>query len=271
LCSSSIVVDIWESLMLYGYARVSTDKQENSAEAQSNKLLAYAQQSGLQFGGLFVDEDQSANKIPFNQRKRGRVLWDMLRPGDVVAFTKIDRVFRSMADAANTLATWKELGVGVRFLDMGIDVHTPAGELFFNQLAAFAQYESQMIGQRVREITAYLRDSGRPFGKFRPFGWVSKNHEFVPLPEERALGRMVVQMRDEGHSFAAIALHVCKKEMRKPPDKKGKRGYYGLTDITYLHRAAEAGFPKLPPRLRQAEWIDALQRAEKSHAHAQSL
>lgn len=137
--------------MLYGYARVSTDKQENSADAQSDRLYAYARSVNMEFGGLFVDEDQSASKIQFQHRKQGRLLWDKLQPGDVVAFTKIDRVFRSMADAATTLAKWKSLGVGVRFLDMGIDVSTPHGELFFNQLAAFAQYESQMIGQRVRE------------------------------------------------------------------------------------------------------------------------
>jgi DNA invertase Pin-like site-specific DNA recombinase len=257
--------------MLYGYARVSTDKQENSAEAQAARLMAYAQSCGMEFGQLFVDEDQSASKIPFQHRKQGRLLWDKLQPGDVVAFTKIDRVFRSMADAATTLATWKSLGVGVRFLDMGIDVNTPAGELFFNQLAAFAQYESQMIGQRVREIGTHLREAGRPVGTLRPFGWVSDGGEFKPCKAEREIGQLVVAMRDAGRSFSAIALHLCKKEMRKPANKKGKRGYYGLTDVTYLHRAALAGFPRLAPRLSRDQWTAGLQRAEKSHATQPAL
>jgi DNA invertase Pin-like site-specific DNA recombinase len=257
--------------MLYGYARVSTDKQENSADAQSARLLAYAQSAGLEFGCLFVDEDQSASKIQFQHRKQGRLLWDKLQPGDVVAFTKIDRVFRSMADAATTLAKWKSLGVGVRFLDMGIDVNTPAGELFFNQLAAFAQYESQMIGQRVREIAAHLSAAGRPVGRSRPYGWVSDGKQFVPYAPEREIAMFVVAMRDAGKSFAAICLHLCKKEMRKPKNKKGVRGYYGLTDTVCLHRAALAGFPKIPPRVSQEQWTAALQTAAKSHASQQAL
>lgn len=257
--------------MLYGYARVSTDKQENSAEAQALRLKAYAEQSGLEFGGLFVDEDQSANKIQFQHRKQGRILWDKLQPGDVVAFTKIDRVFRSMADAATTLAKWKSLGVGVTFLDMGIDVNTPAGELFFNQLAAFAQYESQMIGQRVREIAAHLTAAGKPVGRARPYGWISDGEKFVPYPPEREIGDLVVAMRREGKSYPAICLHLCKKELRKPKNKKGVRGYYGLSDTVCLHRAAVAGYPKIPPRISQERWNDALQRAEKSHATPPAL
>lgn len=257
--------------MLYGYARVSTDKQEHSAEAQALRLQAYAEQSGLEFGGLFVDEDQSASKIPFQHRKKGKLLWDKLQPGDVIAFTKIDRVFRSMADAASTLATWKSLGVGVRFLDMGIDVNTPAGELFFNQLAAFAQYESQMIGQRIREIAAHLTAQGKPYGRSRPYGWVRSGDEFVPYQPERELGDMVVAMRAEGKSFAAICLHLCKKELRKPKNKRGVRGYYGLEDTHCLYRAALAGYPKIPPRLSRERWNDALQRAEKSGATQPAL
>jgi len=261
------VVDFDEGLtMLYGYARVSTDKQENSRDAQEIKLRAYAEQAQMEFGGVYVDEDQSANKIPFKHRKQGRVLWDALRPGDVVAFTKIDRVFRSMADAASTLATWKALGVGVRFLDMGIDVNTPAGELFFNQLAAFAQYESQMIGQRVREIAAHLTAAGRPVGSSRPFGWTKSDGQYIPCPQEREIGDLAHAMRQAGATYPAIALHLCRKEMRKPKNKKGVRGYYCVTDTRCLCRAAAAGYPKIPPRCETGDWTGALQNAEISDA-----
>lgn len=121
------------------------------------------------------------------------------------------------------------------------------------------------------KIGAHLREAGRPVGTLRPFGWVAKDKQFIPCKEEREIGMLVVDMREQGKSFAAIALHLCKKEMRKPANKKGARGYYGLTDITYLHRAALAGYPRLPPRLSREQWIDGLRRAEKSHATQPAL
>lgn len=257
--------------MLYGYARVSTDKQENSADAQAIKLKAYAAQSGLEFGGVFVDEDQSAYKIPLNRRRNGRLLWDKLKEGDIVVFCTFDRVFRSVLDAAITLDKCKELGVQLRFLDNSIDVMTSHGELSFNLQSAVAQFASQIAGQRQREIQSYLRAAGRPYGKLRPYGWVVKDKAFVPYQPERDIGNLVVAMREEGKSFTHICLHLCKKELRKPPNKQGVRGYYGLSDTKALHRAAVAGFPKLPPRLSQAHWNDALQPEAKSHGTQPAL
>lgn len=257
--------------MLYGYARVSTDKQENSAEAQALRLKAYAERSGLEFGEVFVDEDQSAYKIPLHQRKQGRVLWDKLKAGDVVVFCTFDRVFRSVLDGAQTLAKCKELGIKLKFLDNTMDVMTGQGELSFNILSAVSQYASQIAGQRQREIQSYLRAAGRPYGKLRPYGWVAKDKTFVAYQPERDIGDMVVAMREEGKSFPAICLHLCKKELRKPPNKHGVRGYYGLSDTKALHRAAAAGYPRIPPRLSRAQWNDALQHAEKSHATQPAL
>lgn len=257
--------------MLYGYARVSTDKQENSAEAQALRLKAYAEQAGIECGGVFVDEDQSAYKIPLNQRKQGRVLWDKLKEGDIVVCTTFDRVFRSVLDAATTMARCRQDRISLRFLDNSLDVMSIQGELCYNNMAAVSQYSSQIAGQRQREIQSYLLASGRPYGKFRPYGWVAKDKAFVSYQPERDIGDLVVAMRLEGKSFPAICLHLCKKELRKPPNKKGVRGYYGLSDTKALHRAAEAGYPKIPPRFSRAQWNDALQRAEKSHATQQAL
>jgi DNA invertase Pin-like site-specific DNA recombinase len=257
--------------MLYGYARVSTDRQENSADAQAIRLRAYAEQSGLEFGEVFVDEDQSAYKIPLHKRRQGRVLWDKLKAGDVVVFCTFDRVFRSVLDAAQTLAQCKELGVQLKFLDNSLDVMTIQGELSYNTMSAFAQYSSQISGQRQREIHSYLNAHFRPRGKLRPLGWVVKNKAFVPYQPERDIGSLVVAMREEGKSFSAICLHLCKKELRKPPNHKGVRGYYGLTDTRNLHRAAVAGYPRIPPRLSPEQWTAEQQREAKFHATQPAL
>ena len=88
----------------YGYARVSTDEQEQSSENQIQRLSAYISSLGLECGGVFADEAVSASKNPMETRKEGKKLWDLLQPGDMVVITHPDRAFRSQQDSHNTLA-----------------------------------------------------------------------------------------------------------------------------------------------------------------------
>lgn len=235
---------------LYGYARVSTDDQQTSAEAQTVRLRQYAADSGLRLAGVFVDEDVSGAR-QFKHRPEGRRLWDAVQAGDTVAFTKVDRAFRSMADAATTLAVWKQLGVRVAILDLGIDVATPAGELFFNQIASFAAFEREMIGQRIREAIGHRRSVGQPYGNSRPFGWVragsGKRTRYVPCEGERRLGERVLAMRAAGQTLSAISRALRAERALKPGKRQAERGaYYLEADVARLERAAKAGWPIAP-------------------------
>jgi len=240
---------------LIGYARVSTADQATSVQAQTARLRQFAEQQGKKLAELFVDEDVSG-ALPLKHRPAGRRLWDMLQPGDRVAFAKVDRCFRSMADAAVTLALWKEMRVGVSIIDLGIDVSTPAGELYFNQLASFAAFERQMIGTRIREAMAQRRATGKPYGRSRPFGWVrsgpGKDAVWVICKKERELGQRVVEMRDAGMTLAAITQQLSREGVTKPGKRRDARAgrqrgvWYLPPDVARLERAARAGFPVAP-------------------------
>lgn len=233
---------------LFLYGRVSTDDQATSAEAQAVRLREFAEKSGLELGGVFIDEDVSGAK-PLQTRPQGKIMCDLVSPGDSVAFTKVDRCFRSLADAAAMLARWKALRIGVQILDLGIDVNTPAGELFFSQLAAFAQFERAMIGQRIREAMGHLKRQGRPYSTTRPLGWVRQGDGWEPYPPERALGERVVALRAKGESWAEIAGAVCLEGHHKPGKARearagrGRGVWYLVGDCRRLFRAAQAGFP----------------------------
>ena len=240
---------------LFGYGRVSTADQATSAEAQATRLKAFAATSGMELAGLFVDEDVSGAR-PLKARPQGKQLWDALAPGDTVAFCKVDRCFRSMADAATTLALWKQIGVSVNIIDLGIDVSSPAGELFFNQLASFAAFERAIIGQRIREALAHRKAVGKPYGRSRPLGWskegVGKDTRWVACHDERRLAERVVALRDAGGTLAGIARELAQEGVTKPGKAKDARAgrYRGClyleADIDRLFRAAKAGFPILP-------------------------
>lgn len=227
--------------MIYGYARVSTDKQELSAEAQQADLQRWADQRSLTLDRLFVDEDVSGSK-PLRDRPAGRKLWDAVTPGDMVVVTKLDRAFRSMMDAATTNDRWKTFGVRLAILDMPVDLATPAGELFFHQLSAFAQFERRIIGERIRTAVAHRRRTGKPYGRLRPIGWVQKDGQFQECHRERVIARRVLREHEDGDSYFVIACRLAREGVKKPSYVRGS-GYYGISDCHYLAYAARAGFP----------------------------
>lgn len=241
----------------YLYARVSTDKQENGKEAQVQRLREFALGRGYTADREFVDEDVSAFYTPLFQRPQGKLLWDAISPGDTLLMTKVDRGFRSWADAATTHMKLRELGVALRFADLDIDLSTPQGELFFSQIVAFAQFESRMHGQRKKEVFAHKRKMGQPYSWIRPFGWMrvkdkkGKLSGYAPDHKEMALGRKVLSMRDQGMSWWQIASSLCLAGARKPAAKEGD-GYYHVRCIRSLASAATAGYPTVPQGFWQA-------------------
>jgi DNA invertase Pin-like site-specific DNA recombinase len=248
--------------MIYGYARVSTDRQDNSLEAQSERLMAYIKESGLEFGEIFVDRDQSAFRLPLTRRREGKRLCDTLKQGDTVVATKIDRCFRSLQDQCNQLTRWDSQGIQYVILDLPMQLQTPYGRLTLNVLGATAQLASELTGMRVREVCSYLRSQGRPYGGGRPFGWLRKSGEYVPCEKERDLGSRVLAMHADGISYEAICLTLAREGVRKPQTRKGSAGWYALADVWNLARAARAGYPRVPPGVSPSDWLAETQREE---------
>src|SRR5262245_34464271 len=91
----------------YGYIRVSSDEQADSGlglEAQRQRIRAYCEAKGLLLTMLFEDPAISGGK-PLSSRPAGsRLLADARRHRAVVIVAKFDRLFRSVADAAQTIA-----------------------------------------------------------------------------------------------------------------------------------------------------------------------
>lgn len=112
------------------------------------------------------------------------------RAGTLVA-AKLDRLSRSLLDFVQLMERSRRNRWALVLLDLGVDTTTPSGELVANVIAAVAQNERRLIGQRTREALAVRRSQGVRLG--RPPG-VSK-----------AVRTQIVRLRRAGLSFAAIA------------------------------------------------------------------
>ena len=145
------------------YARVSTLDQ--SCELQLEDLRRYASQ---RFGRCyeFVDEGVSGT-----QRRRPQL--DALmnsahkRLFDAVLVWKFDRFARSVKHLVDSLAEFRALGIDFVSYTEGVDTTTPTGQLLFHVVGAVAQFERDLIAERVRAGIAHARALGKRIGRPR--------------------------------------------------------------------------------------------------------
>ena len=252
------------------YGRVSTDHQDNSAKSQKLRLEDYASKQGWLVAGCYVDEDVSGG-TRLRDRPEGSRMWAALQAGDMVLACRQDRLFRSVMDAAGTLADLQAAGVSLRTIEGGGEVDNVQAELMFSVMAAFAQYERQLIGQRVREAWAYRRQAGRPYATARPYGWQRQGDHYVPLQSERRVALECLELRQAGTSYAQIAMWLLRRGVKKAASVRKNAGYYHITEVSRLISAAAAGFPKHQPAGGLRPVPARKPRGVKSHAVRQAL
>jgi DNA invertase Pin-like site-specific DNA recombinase len=152
-----------------GYTRVSTTDQGDSGlglQAQREAIQAECARRGWE---LVRFEEDVLSGSTMNRPGLSRAL-AACRSGEVagVVVAKLDRVSRSLIDFVNLIAEATRDGWNVVALDLGVDLSTPTGEFFGTVLAAMAQWERRLIGQRTREALAQARANGVVLG--RPSG-----------------------------------------------------------------------------------------------------
>jgi DNA invertase Pin-like site-specific DNA recombinase len=85
--------------------------------------------------------------------------------GDTVVVWRIDRLGRSLIDVLNTVNLLRAQGVKIRSLSDGIDPDTSSGRLMLGMLATLAEYERELIVERVNAGIAAARQNGTRFGR----------------------------------------------------------------------------------------------------------
>lgn len=163
--------------MIYGYARVSTKgqaKDGNSLEAQEIALRSA--------GAIEIYADA------FTGTKANRPELDKLlavmRSGDTMVVTKLDRIARSATQGIALIQLLLDRGIVVHVLNMGLMDNTPTGKLIRNIMLAFAEFERDMIVERTQEGKAIAKlnpdfKEGRP----KKFSKVQINHALDLLSE----------------------------------------------------------------------------------------
>jgi len=146
------------------YARVSTADKDQDPETQLLALRDYCRANGWTVVHEYVDK-APANDL--NGRKQWRLLLDdaAKRKFNTVLVFKLDRAFRSVKHLHDTLSVWEMVGVSFRSVREQFDTTTAVGRLMMNMLAALAEFELEMIRERVKAGMDRARRQGKRIGR----------------------------------------------------------------------------------------------------------
>ena len=101
---------------------------------------------------------------------------------DAILVWKLDRFGRSLADLITTLNELRDVGVVFVSLTESLDFSTPSGRAMAGMLSTFAEFERDMIRERVKAGIANARENGKPHG--RPKTAALKKNEIQKLKSE---------------------------------------------------------------------------------------
>ena len=142
---------------IFGYARVSTDKQDL---ARQLKML---QEYGIAEEDIFVDKFTGRDF----SRDGFQRLCSTVRRGDMIIVESLSRVGRSSKELLDVLERWQQQGVVFVSLKENIDLSTTTGKLIAQLLSGLAEFEASCIRERVKEGIAVARAKGRIGGRPR--------------------------------------------------------------------------------------------------------
>lgn len=137
----------------FGYGRVSTLDQ--NLDAQKDALL----KAGV--NRVFLEKITGTK----SSRPELDMVKQMLRGGDTLVITRMDRLGRSAKDLLTIVSELDERGVNLEIIEQHIDTKTAEGKLFFTMVAAFAEFEHSMMVSRTKDGLAAARARGRLGGR----------------------------------------------------------------------------------------------------------
>src|SRR5258708_16849682 len=136
-------------MTVIGYARVSTTDQDLSI-----------QESALKAAGCEVIRAEKRSGTTTQGREELRTVVDVLRRGDVLMVTRIDRLARSVGDLQDIVRDVKARGASLKATEQPIDTGTAAGKCFLDMLGVFAEFETNLRRERQLDGIAKAKAPG---------------------------------------------------------------------------------------------------------------
>jgi site-specific DNA recombinase len=249
------------------YIRVSKARRELlDAQRQQPPCEAFAKAQGWSVEQVYLDDSISAySGAPRDNFER--MLSDV-RAGklDAIISWQMDRLLRTVEDAAAIVQIAKETGVLVANIGGSIDLSTADGRKRFYEAAVAAQYESDLKSERLKLKHAEIAAAGGWQGGQRPFGYDLLpyqedrriKYQLAPNPAEAAAIYQAAKELLGGGSLSAIEKRWAQSAIRRP--QGGIFRYWQLKAL--LTNPRIAGFRQVDGTLVTAAWEAIITRAD---------
>jgi DNA invertase Pin-like site-specific DNA recombinase len=173
------------------YARVSTTNHGQDTDVQLRELREYCQRRGWEITTEYVDAGISGAKE--RRPQLDKLVQDAKRRKfDAVVVYRYDRFARSLRHLVNALEEFRALGIDFVSLHEGVDTSTPNGRLVFGIFASIAEFERELIRDRVKSGIRNARAKGKTIGR----------------PRVTVDAATIGSLRSQGQSWSAICLET---------------------------------------------------------------
>src|SRR5258707_14546385 len=164
---------------------------------------------------------------------------------DTVVVYKVDRLTRSLMDFAKIVELFDRHAVSFVAVTQQFNTTTSMGRLPLNILLSFAQFEREVIGERVRDKIAASKKKGMWMGGLAPLGYAAQDRKLIVVPEEaQAVRRIFARYRELG-SVRRLKQELDKAGIRSKQAHRQKRLPCRRTAVLARGALCAAGEPDL--------------------------
>ena len=228
------------------YTRKSTehnlDLEFNSLDAQREACEAYIKSQAHEGWRLVPDhyDDGGLSGASLDRPALQALLADV-RAGRIttVVVYKVDRLTRSLADFAKLVELFDQFGVSFVSITQSFNTTSSMGRLTLNVLLSFAQFEREVIGERVRDKIAASKHRGIWVGGPVPLGYRVIDKKLVVVPEEAEAVRTIFARYLELGSMRPLIEDLDRRGIRTKangrPDGRQRGGIrFGVGSLAHL-------------------------------------
>ncbi|TMI99588.1 MAG: recombinase family protein [Alphaproteobacteria bacterium] len=222
------------------------EQEFNSLDAQREACEAYIASQKSEGWMLVPDryDDGGISGATLERPALKRLLADIeARRVDVVVVYKIDRLSRALMDFSKLVEVFDRNNVTFVSVTQSFNTTTSMGRLTLNILLSFAQFEREVIGERIRDKFAASRKKGMWMGGFVPLGYDVKDRKLVVNEEEAGTVRRIFERFTKLGSVTELVREMREKGVRGKRGRLIDKGYvYQLfRNRTYIGEAVHKG------------------------------
>jgi DNA invertase Pin-like site-specific DNA recombinase len=222
------------------------DMEFNSLEAQREACEAYvASQKAEGWAAIRERYDDGGFSGGTLDRPALKQLTCDIEAGliDVIVVYKIDRLSRSRMDFSKQVAVFDRNNVTFVSVTQSFNTTTSMGRLTLNILLSFAQFEREVIGERIRDKFAASRKRGMWMGGFVPMGYDVKDRKLVVNDAEAKTVRMIFERFAALGSASTLARALQAEDVRNKRGKRIDKGfiYKLINNRVFLGEAVHKG------------------------------